>query len=383
MQASNWFTAKQKVQPIGLDIGHSHLKMVQVALREERVRTLAVQMVPLDRSLAGDNTSRRQALVQTIRQLLAEGGFRGRNVVSAVPVDTMRITSLRLADAEAPDVDRALRTEAAERFGLDPQVDAVNYLLAGSVHQGDEVKNEYILFAVDHEAIRQHIRLLEEAGLTPVGIDAPAGALFRAFERTMRRQEDRDRTIIFLDVGYRYTIVVFGRADGICFVKHIPLGLSRFDDEIAATLEVSPADAELLRRRLHRDESMDAPTRRHLVDALNTVAEQLAGEVSLCLRYYTVTFRGKRVEHALVAGGGAHEPILLDVLRRHLSVDLEVAEPLRGCMLPAAGSGPKGHPDGAPLALAIGLSLKGWQAVLGADALGTEQPEPVPEGAAP
>ena len=76
--------------------------------------------------------------------------------------------------------------------------------------------------------------------------------------------------------------------------------------------------------------SVDPATRRHVIDALNVTSEQLAGEISLCLRYYTVTFRGKRVERAVVAGGGAYEQVLRDALRRHLSVEVEVAEPLRG-----------------------------------------------------
>jgi hypothetical protein len=33
------------------------------------------------------------------------------------------------------------------------------------------------------------------------------------------------------------------------------------------------------------------------------VAEELAKEISLCFRYYTVTFRGKRVEKAIFTGG--------------------------------------------------------------------------------
>ena len=57
---------------------------------------------------------------------------------------------------------------------------------------------------------------------------------------------------------------------------------------------------------------------------------ELAREISLCFRYYTVTFRGRHVDRVIFAGGEAYENILLNVLRRQLAVDVEVAQPLRG-----------------------------------------------------
>jgi type IV pilus assembly protein PilM len=377
---ADWIRMSQKIQPIGLDLGHSRVKMVQIALGEDRLKVLVARRAALDSGLACDSPERQRTLIQTIKRLVAEGGLRGRNVVCALPADKVKITSLRLAEAEAGEIDQAVRSEAADRFGLDPRVDAIAYLLAGSVRQDDQVRNEYIVFAVDNETIRSHITLLEEAGLTPVGLDVPPCALFRAFERTMRRQDDREKTLVFLDVGYRYTVVVFGRADEICFVKHIAIGTNHFDEEVASTLGIASTDAEVLRRKLQHDESMDTALRRHVVDALNAVTERLAGEVSLCLRYYTVTFRGKRVERAVVVGGGAGESILFDALRRHLSIAVDVGEPLRGF---TAGPDHAGATDGegtADLALAVGLSLKGWCSPVRVETECVAEPEPVLEG---
>jgi len=382
MLTPSWITTSRKVQPIGLDIGHRSLKMVQLALGEDRPKVLAARRIPVA-SDEGDPREQEKAVVAAIQCLLADGQFRGRDVVSALPIDKIKITSLRLAEAEMDQADGILRREAAERFSLDPAKDAIDYLPAGSVRQGDEVKNEYILFAIDNEIVSTQIRLLEEAGLTPIALDAPPCALFRTFERTMRRQADRERTIIFIDIGHRYTTVVFGRGGEICLVKQIALGMAQFNEEVAGALGLAPAEAESFRLRLQRDDALDAATRRLVVDALNVTSEQLAGEVSLCLRYYTVTFRGKRVERAVVAGGGAYEQVLRDVLRRHLSVEVEVAEPLRGFEVERGqvdNAGPNGFAD---LALAVGLSLKGWESPWAAPTESAAAPEPVLEGDVP
>lgn len=380
MLASNWINGNQRIQPIGLDIGHHSLKMVQVVSNGNHLRLVAGGQAPVDAQTLDDPQKRHRALVPAIRQLLCEHDFRGRKVVSAVPVDTLRITSLRLPESEVLHADAALRCQAAERFGLDPKKDAIHHMFAGSVRQGDEVKNEYILFAASNEAIRAHLSLLEEAGLTPVAVDAPPCALFRAFERTMRRHEDQEKTIIFIDVGHCYTTVVFARSGEICFVKQVPIGMVRFDEEVASMLGINPADAESLRRQIQRDEPVDSVTRRHVVDALNSVAEQVVGEISLCMRYYTVSFRGKRVEQGIISGGGAYEQIVLDVLRRHLSIEIEVAEPLRGFESAGEDHGRVVDSRSADLALAVGLSLKGWGAPR-AEARENTEDEPVLQGA--
>lgn len=376
MLTPNWITPNHRVQPIGLDLGHRSLKLVQLALHDNRLKVLAVRRAAVD-------TTRDEALVAALRGLLADGMFRGRQVISALPVDKVRITSLRLPEEEAPQAEELLRREAAERFGLDPARDAIHYLPAGSVRQGDEAKNEYILFAADHAAVEEHIRLLELAGLTPAAIDAAPCALFRAFERTLRRQEDRERTFIFIDIGHCYTSVVFGRGGEICFVKQIPLGMGQFNEEVAAALGIAAPEAESFRLRLQRDDEMDPATRRHVIDALNGTAEQLAGEIALCLRYYTVTFRGKRVERAVVAGGGAYEQVLRDALRRHLSVEVDVAEPLRGFEYDPdkiEAGGPSGWAD---LALSVGLSLKGLDVSALGRGEGVVRSEPVLEEVSP
>jgi type IV pilus assembly protein PilM len=375
-----WYTIRNKILPIGLDIGHGAIKMVQLASADDGIRVVAVERAPAPATDLAQGSPNREDLIRTIRQMLTRGHFRGRNVVSVLPHEHLWITSVRLADAEMSAEDSSLRKEAAQRFGLDADNDAIEYLPAGNVVQGDEIKNEYIVLAAKDEAIRSHISLLEEAGLRLVGIDAAPCALFRNFERLMRRQEDRERTIVFIDVGYYYTTVVFARTGEICLIKQMAFGAARFDEDVATRLEISGSEAQALRAKLRTGEAVDADVKALVVETLQGTAEQLAGEISLCLRYYTVTFRGKRVERAVIAGAGACEPALLDVIRRHLAVETEVAEPLRGFDVGGLKGSDVAGGFTADLALAVGLSLKGWSTPVVPPEQVSCQAEPVLEG---
>jgi len=378
----SWKLKTRGQRPIGLDIGHNSIKMLQLAINGGHISILAADKTPLDSSINGDGEEGRTFIISAIKRMMAEGNFRGRSVVSCLPNDSLKITSLRLAEVETQEIEQVLRKEVSQRFGLDPDKDAMNYLLAGNVRQGEEIKNELILFAVDNETVKNHIQMLEEAELKPVAIDSIPCALFRSFERSLRRQEDKEYTVVFVDLGSRFTTVVFGRGGKISFVKQIPIGGEKFNQDIAAKLGVSINEAEMLRGKLrlersrlgpHRhaappqktanDDLLDASTRQVMVDAIGAIAEELAREISLCFRYYTVTFRGKRVERAVCAGGEAYENILLNVLKRQLTVEIEVAQPLKGFDMMNVKFDSDKRGLLCEWAVAVGLSLNGWKGV--------------------
>jgi type IV pilus assembly protein PilM len=384
----SWIAKTRGQRPIGLDIGHNSIKMLQLAINGGHIRVLAADKARIDPRIDGNDRERRSFVISKIKQMLKDGNFRGKKVISCLPGDRLKITSLRLAGTESERIEQALRKEVTQRFGLDPDKDAVSYVLVGDVRQGDEIKSELILFAADNESIKDHINLLEEAGLRPVAIDLVPSALFRSFERSMQRQEDRERTVVFVDVGSRLTTVVFGRGRQISFVKQIAIGGSNFNQEVATKLGVGINEAEMLRGKLRMDRAtnaekafwsssqgsagdesladvpplanLDVSTRQVMVDAISVVAEQLAREIALCFRYYTVTFRGKRVERAVFSGGEAYENILINILKRQLAVEIEVAQPFRGFDLTNLNFGNDRRGLLCEWAIAVGLGLKGW-----------------------
>jgi type IV pilus assembly protein PilM len=353
----NWKKMKsQNDHPIGLDIGHDFIKMIQLSGEGGRMSVLAADKIRIERDICDDDQKRRNFIVSAIRQKLESGNYSGKNVVSCLPKDALKITSIRLPELRQDKVEQTLKEEAAQRFGLDAEKDSINYVVAGSVCQGDDTRDEYILFVAENEVIRNHIEMLEEGGFRPLSIDIVPYALFRVFERFLKRREDKDRTAVLVDVGSRKTTIMFVRGEDISFVKQIPIGGEDFNEEVAVKLGISVSEAEVLRKTLRaqrlpavpvgagQDElewalgegadlskqGLDESTRRVMVDAISCVSEKLAREISLCFRYYTVTFRGRRVERVVFAGGGAYENILFNVLRRQLAVEVEIAEPLKG-----------------------------------------------------
>lgn len=354
---------RSKAQPIGLDIGHSVVKMIQLSQQGQTIRVEAAEEESLDRTLDPASEKWSQQVSEMIKMMYHRGGFRGDEAVSCLPGDILKMKSLRMDTNWTETAEETTRTEVARRFGMDPQQDEIRYLIAGNAYQGEEIKNEVIFFGIKQEKLNRHIALIERAGLVPISLDTVPTALFRCFKTSLRRREDRDLVSVFVDLGSQFTTVIIGRGQEIAFVKQIPIAGDELNEQVSTRLGISIEDAIAVRDRLRNaeTESIDPQTRQAVIDAMSGSIEKLAHEISLCFRYYAVTFRGQRPAEAAFAGGEAYELALMDALRSHLGVSIRIAEPLRGFDLTGAGFDRRPNPQMCEWAIAVGLALKGLE----------------------
>ena len=357
------FLLKQKKQPIGLDIGHSLIKMIQLSQHDQTIRVEAAEEETIDRNLEPGSEAWRLQVVDLLQKMYRRGGFTGMQVISCLPSDLLKIKSLRLDTDNQELIEEMIRTEVAQRFEMDPHRDEIRYMVAGNVYQGEEIKNEVVFFGINRDQLADHISLLEEANLIPVSIDTVPCALFRSFQATLRRREDHDVVSVFVDLGSRYTTVIIGKGQEIAFVKQIPIAGDQLNEHVASSLGISIEEAIQLRIRLRdpKASQIDSETSRAVIDAMTNSIEDMAHEISLCFKYYAVTFRGKRPAEAVFAGGEAYEAALMDALRRHLGVEIRIAEPLRGYDLSNANFNRRRNPQMCEWAIAVGLALKGME----------------------
>jgi Tfp pilus assembly PilM family ATPase len=385
-----WNWTRRQFGPIGLDIGHDSVKMLQLASEGAR---LSVHRLLKRRFPQSDNgEAQRQDLILTMKKMLEEGGFHGTDAALCLANDKLKVTSIRLLESDVGHTTAQLYKEAALRFGLDPGKDPIQYLPAGTVHNGDQMRQEVVLFGAERSATEETLALLDAVGLTAVGLEPVACALARGFGRMERDKAAKAETLAFVDAGSRWTTVVVSRAGEISFVKVISAGTELFDQEVAAKLGVQRSETETWRRAWRAEEAenggadqilptgstpadesasfgssghrkpLDPSVHRTLTDAIRSAADTLAREVALCTRYTTVTFRGQRIERILVSGGGAHEPALLAAIQAQAGSVVEVAAPLRaveGYDLTGDESLADG---GCEWAVAFGLAFKRWPA---------------------
>jgi type IV pilus assembly protein PilM len=175
----------------------------------------------------------------------------------------------------------------------------------------------------------------------------------------VRRREDEQEVHVLVDVGTRCTQVLIGKGRDISFFKPIEMGGADFNLAVSRKLGIRPDEARALRRRLSEQGEGEHPdtVRLAVLDASRGAMESLTREVSLCLRYHSVTFRGQRPLKVRVSGGEGGDGQLLAMLQSVLGIPVEPSRPLFSLECTAMRGFDPRKPSG-DWAVAMGLGLK-------------------------
>ena len=364
----------KNISPIGLDMGSHAIRMLQLRRAEAGAPPVVVAaargVLPAD--LPASGPERQGALAAVLRQMLRSGGFTGRRVVSCLPAEAIQYKNLRLPRMPADEMRAALVWEASTHLNLGPAEKLiVQYYDAGAVRQGEELRQEIILMAAATQAIDDHLALLLECDLKPLAIDALPGALARGAGVKDDPGLDAPATVV-VDVGHLSTKTLIARRGHVAFFKSIDIGGDKFDRAVAQKLNLPLPEAADLRRRMSQpagpgagDEPLFGKARREgveraIFEAVRAETGELAREVGLCLRYYSVTFHGRRPEAILLAGGGAADPLLARVLAEDAGLAATAALPLGDGAITGSSDLTASGPHASDWTVAAGLAQYLW-----------------------
>lgn len=361
---------------IGLDIGAESVKMLQLAAMRGKpfVAAAALRRLPEDATRPdADQHMRQRILVDTVREMLANGVFHGRSVVSCLRADEIDIRNVRLPHVSDDELASAVERECQERFGFRVSDDRIHWIKAGEVRHGADARNEVILIAVPDDVIGRHLDMLSKMRLIPAHMDSEPTALFGAYERFLRRASDDASVTVIVDIGLSCTKVIVARGKAILMIKTIDIAGRKFDESVAKELNMSYAEAASVRRRILETGDVDSTkTARSdpqpemegkvewsVFDAIREQVEALGREISQCLRYCSVTFRGLRPRKITLSGGEACNRRLVESLNEYLDCECVVGQPLRGIDLGGVEMGGERRGELAGWSVAAGLAIRG------------------------
>jgi len=323
----NWLPG-QRCGPIGIDIGSRSVKLLQFDAAGGQVQGVARWDLPPE--LPGKAERHDQRVAEAIRRAREGHNFRGREAVLCLGAGNLFVQNIRVAQASGDELTKIVLFEAAGRLPFGSEEAEVRYIEADDVRQGDTVRREVILLACHRPSMERLLGVAERAGLRPVAVDVEPLAMLRCYGRQFRRDADQQRRVMFVGVGASNTVAVVARGTDTMFVKYIDVGGRHFDDAVARRLKMTPGDAAALRR--HNGDrpahQRDPEIARGIDEAIRPPLDKLSHELSLCIRYYSVTFRGQPLSQ-MVLGGGEATDALAQWLAARLDLPCEVGDPLR------------------------------------------------------
>lgn len=328
---------KTNKYPIGIDIGAYAVRLVQLEERGGEAVITASSVQALDPSLPVNGPARDKAIVDAIGQAMTQATFKGTNVVTSLPAGHVIYKNIRIPIMPPNEIKQAVAWEASERLHLSLDDIELQYLNVGEVRQGDENKQEIILLAVKKNIIDQHVAMLAQCNLTPLAVEAAPSALAR-WANYHQGHDDSQQAVVVLDLGYDSSKILICRHGRVLFYKQIDAAGRQINEYLAGKLNMGVQEIDALRTSFNQRDAEasesepkpgEATLDRGLNDALRQISTELTREIGLCMRYFSVTFRGQRPERAWVTGGMSRDPQFLRMIQESSGLKLD-APPLLG-----------------------------------------------------
>ncbi|MGE5610203.1 MAG: pilus assembly protein PilM [Bacillota bacterium] len=239
-----------KANPIGVDFGTDSLKVAQVARVDDEWRLIAAASADIPSHVRHNPTARLEYLADTLRDMLVQAGFRGRNVILSLPAASMFIQHLRLPKMDEEAMKKALPWEARGKIPIDPSHALLRHHVAGTVYQEQEERNEVIVMAAGRDVVNQYLEVATKAHLDIQGMNVEPRAIVDCFSHIYRRKSDAEVTSCYVDIGCVGSRAIIARGSHILFARTIPIGGDHLTNAVSTALNISFDEAKLLRLQM-------------------------------------------------------------------------------------------------------------------------------------
>ncbi|GAA0449260.1 pilus assembly protein PilM [Actinoplanes capillaceus] len=301
--------------PIGLDIGSSSIRAVEVRRSKDDYSLVNFGQFPLEPGAVSAGVIQNPAAVTAaLKQLWAACKFGTKRVTLAVTNPQLVVRETSIANLPAGQMRQALPFQVKEQLPLAVERSLLDFYPLEQ--PGDNPTVRGLLIAVPKEAVVTLVQAVQKAGLKVKGVDLASFAMLRAASRLDAQVE------AIVDIGANITSVVV-HADGEpLFVRTLPRGGAEITESIAGRLGLETAEAEALKCRygLHGNGNPDA------VAALVDAVRPLSSELRSSFTYLASGERQKQVTRISLCGGSALMPGLAEHLQEQLGVAVRYAD---------------------------------------------------------
>ena len=318
---------KTRSLPIGIDIGSAYVKVVQFQQNEDKLELIAAARMSIPVQCRDDSDKKMDLLAEFLRGILKEQGFRGKRCIISIPASETFLQHIKTARVSPDRLNDTLRWELQGKLPFDTNDAIIRHIVVGEVHNEREIGLEVIVVAVQRETVDRYLKMASDSKLDVIGINVEPCAILECFGRFLRRQEDRQRATLFLDLGRSSTQVVISHGSKMVFARNIMFGADRIDAAAASALNMSLEDIGILREKCLVSNEKAGPDCEVFYDAIGEVIEEEVREIKKSLQYYDSIFPTKPVQRAIFLGGQAMDKQFCQMIAKRLNLPSQIGDP--------------------------------------------------------
>jgi type IV pilus assembly protein PilM len=340
---------------VGLDVGSSSIKAVELKRSRTGIEATHVGLEPLPSDIVVDSMIVDSGTVSTaIAKLFSENEIKSRAVATSVSGHSVIVKKLSLPTMSDAELAETIQKEAAQQIPFDIADVSIDYQVLSEDPSNPQM--DVLLVAVKKDKILNYTNVLSMAGKAPAIVDIDAFALQNCYEYNY--EPAPGSTVALLNLGASVMNINIVKGNVPLFTRDVSVGGHQYTDSLQKELDLSFEDAESLKLgRKVGTVSEDAK-----LPILQQVTEIIVLEIQKTFDFFRATAPGEHIEKIFLAGGSSKVPALLESLRQEFSLPVEILNPFQKISAPVEGMGAELISQNAgQLAVAVGLALRSFE----------------------
>ncbi len=250
-----------------------------------------------------------------------------------------------------PELRQAIRWDLDKYVPFPPDQLYFDFWVTGT--GATEFESRVLLVAVSRDVVDSLVRVLKKAGLNPIAVDIEPLAI----KRTLPDAAD----CMLIDSGAAVSQVTLFQNHCPVFTRSIPIGGNQFTETVMEGMEIGRDEAELIKQKAETILNQESATtnRKALLEQLDRVVFELAGEVRRTFEYYQVQNRNVGISRVFITGGGAKTETLPEKLSQILEMPVVLHDPLASMEMSSSFNRQYLRGVGPQMSVAVGLALRG------------------------
>jgi len=318
---------KNRVFPIGVDIGDDALKLAQLENSGNSISLIAGGSENRPADVKPGSGDWQRWAIEAIKKLTANERFRGRDVIAAIPASEMFIDHIKMPKigGGVPNAKKgvwgtddklqeAILSKIKQKLPVDPAHAMVKYI--------PTEQDNVLVIAAEREKIDRHLAIYEKTNLRIKSIGVWPMALTNSYTSFFgRRKTDIEAIVCLLDIQANCTNVVICRHKNLLFARSIPIGAKQISTE--------------------------------------TMVTRLVLELTACRRHFDSMYRNARTERLIFLSGQTVDKDVCTTIAKQLEMPAQMGNCLAAVKIPTnqVGSGIDRRECQFSWATAFGLSL--------------------------
>ena len=339
---------------VGLDIGSSSVKVVELARTGQDYDLVSLGLEPLGQDVVADGSIMDALLVSSaIKKILADNKIKPGEVATSVSGHSVIVKRITLSATSDAEIASAISYEAQQHIPFDVADVNVSYQVMGPAAAGGGT--DIMLVAVKREKILNHTNVLSQAGMVPMVVDIDALALQNAFE--VNYDPAPGALVALLNIGASTMNINIVRDGTPLFIRDVSVGGNQYTDTLQKELDLSFEDAE----RLKQGHPLPNVSADAAVPHVRSVSEILLLEIQKTFDFFRQTTSPENIQAIYLAGGTVKIGGLLGLLKEEFHVPIEIMDPFRRVHIDPARFDVAYTAEVAPRAcVAMGLALRSF-----------------------